>query len=316
LLYGTFAGPQRTELAWFDRGGKRLGSVPGASGYSRPDLSPDEQTIAADRVDRETQSQDVWLIEATRGVTSRLTTNPGLDNMGFWAPDGNRILYGSVREGEANGTRVKVLNNAAPDELLFERSGDAQVHQTTDWSMDGRVIVYARLDPKTKWDVWFVSATPGTSEQRQPRLYLQTEFNEHQGRLSPNGRWMAYASDESGTSEVYVRGFPVPGTRWRVSTGGGSDPRWRRDGKELFYQSSDRTLVAAAVTSGTSFAAGAPRALFKMPIADRGPQLNRGEGSPYIPTRTGDRFLINALVDESPAPPVTFILHWAAMLRR
>ena len=276
LLYGTFGGQQPTELVWFDRGGKRLASVPGATGYARADLSPDEKTIAADRVDPETQSQDVWLIETTRGVTSRLTTNPGLDNMGLWSPDGSRILYGSTREGEASGTRVKVLSGAGPDERLFGRSDDAQIHQTTDWSMDGRLIVYARLDPKTKWDLWVVPATPNpASDDRTPHPYLQTEFNEHQGRLSPDGRWMAYASDESGRSEVYVRAFPTPGARSQISTDGRQRSRWRRDGKELFYQSADRMLMAATVKADASFTVGAPRALFKMPIADRGAQMAR-----------------------------------------
>ena len=150
-----------------------------------------------------------------------------------------------------------------------------------------------------------------------PVSYLQTEFNEHQGRLSPDGRWMAYASDESGRSEVYVRAFPTPGTRWRVSTDGGSDPRWRRDGKELFYQSTDRTLLAADVKADISFTVSAPRALFKMPIADRGARMTEvSNASSYEPTGDGQRFLINALIEGPPPPPVTVILHWPAALRR
>jgi hypothetical protein len=127
---------------------------------------------------------------------------------------------------------------------------------------------------------------------------------------------MAYASDESGRSEVYVGAFPAPGARSRVSTDGGSDPRWRRDGKELFYQFTDGTLLAADVKADTTFTVSAPRALFKMNIADRGAQINRGDGSSYVPTGNGQRFLINALIEEPPPSPVTVILHWPAALRR
>jgi Tol biopolymer transport system component len=316
LLYGTFRA-QSTALVWFDRGGKQIASVPGALGFQRAALSPDEKTIAADRVDPVTQSQDVWLIETARGGKSKLTTNPGLDNMGLWSPDGSRIEYGSTREGEASGSRLKVLSGAGPDERLF-RSDDSQIHQTTDWSRDGRLIVYARQDPKTKYDLWVVPATPDTaSGDRTPTLYLQTEFNEHQGRLSPDGRWMAYSSDESGRSEVYVRAFPVPGARSQVSSDGGGDPKWRRDGKELFYQSTDLTLMAVTVKADTNFTASAPQALFKMPIADRAPIMAQvSGGSKYQPTGNGQRFLINADIEEPGSPPVTVILHWPALIRR
>ena len=108
---------------------------------------------------------------------------------------------------------------------LFGSSSDARIHQTTDWSRDGRLIVYGSLDPKTKWDVWVVPRSKPNWRRSNARSYLQTEFNEHQGRLSPDGRWMAYVSDESGRSEVYVQAFPSPGVRSQISTGGGSDPR-------------------------------------------------------------------------------------------
>lgn len=128
---------------------------------------------------------------------------------------------------------------------------------------------------------------------------------------------MAYASDESGRSEVYVGAFPAPGARSRVSTDGGSDPRWRRDGKELFYQSTDGTLLAADVKADTSVTVSAPRALFKMPIADRGARMTEmSNASSYEPTGDGQRFLINALIEEPPRPPVTVILRWPAALRR
>jgi Tol biopolymer transport system component/predicted Ser/Thr protein kinase len=313
LLFGTFGG-QPTELVWFDRAGKQIGKVPGAAGYSRAALSPDEKTIAADRLDPHTQSQDVWLIETTRGVTSRLTTNPGHDQMGLWSPDGARIIYGSTREGEVNGTRMKALSGPAMDERLFA-SDDAQNRQVTDWSPDGKLIVHAKLDAKTKWDLWVLPSTvEPASNERRPTLYLQTEFNEHHGRVSPDGEWMAYASDESGRSEVYVQAFPVPGVRSQVSTSGGDEPYWRRDGQELFYRSADRLLTAVPVKTGTSFTSGAPQPLFRLPIADIGPLT--GIQNSFLPTTDGQRFLINAVIDEPAPPPVTVIINWPAVLPR
>ncbi len=317
LLYGTF-GPEPNQLVWFDRAGKQLAIVPGAIGYTRPPLSPDEKTIAADRFDPVTQSQDVWLIEATRGVTSRLTTNPGHDQMGLWSPDGRRIQYGFTPERGSSGGRLRSLNGAEPEERLFQ-DDDPQIRQTTDWSADGKFIVYARQDPKTKQDLWVVPITPDpTNGERKPVLYLQTEFNEHHGRLSPDGRWMAYASDESGRPEVYVRAFPIAGPRTQISTAGGADPRWRRDGKELFYQAGDRTLVAVPVRSDAGFATDAPRPLFRLPGTNRRATLNV-LGEPaflYQPTADGQRFLINAAVEEPASPTVTVILNWPASLTR
>jgi serine/threonine protein kinase len=314
VVYGAFAG-EPTELAWFDRSGKPLAKVPGGAGYTRAALSPDEKTIAADRLDPETQSQDLWLIETTRGVTSRLTTNPGHDQMGLWSPDGTRIVYGSTREGETNGTRLKTLTGDVPDERLFT-SEDGQNRQVTDWSSDGKLIVYARLDPQTKWDLWVLPSTlEPASNERTPTSYLHTEFNEHHGRLSPDRRWMAYTSDESGRSEVYVQAFPVPGVRSQISTDGGDEPQWRSDGDELFYRSPDRMLMAVTMKADTSTTSSAPRPLFKMPIGDVAARIVGREDN-FVPMRDGQRFLINAVIEKPAPPPVTVILNWPATVGR
>ena len=314
LLYGTLR-TQTTQLTWFDREGKKLGNVPGATGYERPVLSPDERTIAADRLDPETQSQDVWFIETGRGATSRLTTNPGLDQVGLWSPNGKRIAIGSTRDGKLYRYLKTVDGTGYEESHPFESADGDQIQQMTDWSVDGRFFVYSSLNAKTKWDIWVEPVTREPATQDSTRgPYLHTEFNEHHGRLSPDGRWLAYASDESGKLEVYVQGFPVPGTRWRVSTDGGIEPRWRRDGKELFYQSAQGTLMAVIVKPGATFAATVPHALFKMPITI--PTTLVQDQRKYLPTADGQRFLINVDLAETGPPLNTVVLNWPAALRR
>ena len=312
LLYGAFA-DEESELVWFTRDGKRLGNVPGATGYFRAALSPDGKTIAADRLDPETQSQDVWLIETTRGMTSRLTTNPGHDQMGKWSPDGRRILYGSTREGEPNGTRMMTLNGG-DDELLFSPDETAR-RQVTDWSPDGTRIVYGRVSPKTKWDLWVMSAAPDPATgARTHEPYLQSDFNEHQGRLSPDGKWLAYVSDQSGLPEVYVDAFPGKGARSQISSGGGYEPRWRADGKELFYRSG-RSLMVLSIETVAGKVGGVPRALFDMPIDESGDQILREEAK-YTMTPDGQRILVSAARSGPALTPVTVLLNWPAGLRR
>jgi Tol biopolymer transport system component len=177
----------------------------------------------------------------------------------------------------------------------------------TDWSMDGRFIIYYEIDPKTRRDIWVLPV----GGDRKPFPFLQTEANEIGGQLSPDGRWMAYASDESGGYEVYVQSFPSGGGKRQVSTKGGIGPCWRRDGKELFYYASDGKLMAVEVKNGASFEAGMPSALF---------EFRSGNGAvttaPYTVTADGQRFLLNALVDESGAAPLTVVVNWTAERKR
>jgi hypothetical protein len=143
-------------------------------------------------------------------------------------------------------------------------------------------------------------------------LFLQTPSNEHQAEFSPNGKWVAYTSDESGKSEVYVQSFPASGGKSLVSTDGGADPRWRRDGKELFYLSTDRKLMAVPVNGETTFEPGLPKGLFQTRV----PALTVYDRNLYAVTKDGQRFLINTVVDEAVSSPVTLVLNWTAGLKR
>ena len=175
----------------------------------------------------------------------------------------------------------------------------------TDWSRDGRFIIYHQTDPKTKWDVWVLPA-PGSGEAK-PQPVVQTEANENAGTLSPDGRWLAYASDESGRYEVYVQSFPGGGGKRQVSTGGGNNPRWRRDGRELFYYAGDGKLMVAPAPRGESFETGAAVSLFEFRAATL-----QNYFAPFAVTDDGQRFLINAVVETEPNSPLTVVVNWAA----
>ena len=164
--------------------------------------------------------------------------------MPVWSPDGARIVFASAR-GTPPNLYQKASIGGGGDELLLKSTSN---NQPTDWSSDGQFIVYARMDPTTQWDLWLLPMSGG--QDRKPVPLLQTEFNEHLGRVSPDGRWIAYVSDESGSNEVYVRPFRGPGPKRRISANGGSEPKWRGDGKELFYLAADGSVIAVGVRAG------------------------------------------------------------------
>lgn len=307
LIYGDID-RSTTQLTWFDRSGKALGDVSGSIAFGQPSLSPDEKTVAVERVDPVTQDQDLWLIDMPRNIPSRFTSQPNnITFMPVWSPDGARIVFASAR-GTPPNLYYKASTGVGGEELLFKSTSN---NQPTDWSDDGRFIVYAGMDPKTQWDLWLMPMS-GTEVQRKPVPFLQTEFNEHLGRISPDGRWIAYASDESGTNEVYVRTFPVSGAKRRISVNGGNEPKWRSDGKELFYLAADGRLMAVGVKPGPDLEIGSPTPLFK---ARMGPTRNFGYDVNYTVTRDGRRFLISTLTEASESSPATtVILNWYAAL--
>ena len=192
----------------------------------------------------------------------------------------------------------KVSSGAGRDELLLKTP---QVKLATDWSADGRYILYYTIDPKAKADLWVLPLTG----DRKPLSFLQTEFNERQGRLSPDGRFMAYVSDESGRWEVYVQPFPASGSMWKISTGGGADPRWRRDGKELYYLAEDRKLMAVEVKTSAGFDPGVPKALFdtRFPAAIE-------IGHHHAASADGRRFLVQSASEDTAGSAITVVVNW------
>ena len=308
VMYGTNR-HQVTRLVWLDRDGRMVGTATGPGRYERAALSPDERTVAVELIDPHIETQDIWLVDASREVMSRFTSEPSAERMPLWSPDGTRIVFSSPRDGRPPRLFEKATNGAT-ERPFFESD---LILQPTDWSRDGRFIVYGRRDSTTQWDIWVVPANAGVAE-RKAAVYLQTPFNEHLGHLSPDGRWMAYGSDESGRWEVYVGEFPAGG-RWQVSAGGGVEPRWRADGKELFYVSPNGTLMSVALRfKQQSVLPVAPRPLFTARFGEFGAEIFRPV---YAPSHDGQKFLANVVIEETSASPVTMILNWpAAVLRR
>jgi Tol biopolymer transport system component len=295
-----------TQLIWFDRSGNALETVGGSVGYRRPSLSPDGKTVAAALVDPATGDEDLWLIETTRNTPSRFTSFGNLNFLPVWSPDGTRIAFAATR-GTPPNLHLRAASGAGNEELLVKSSFNSQ---PTDWSPDGQFIVYASQDPKTLWDLWLLPMF-ATGADRKPIPFLQTQYSEHLARFSPDGRWLAHVSDESGTNEVYVRTFPASDFKRRVSTNGGTDPRWRGDGKELFYRDGNGQLMAVGVTAGARFELGTPAVLLKTRIDASGPM-----SASYAVTRDGQRFLVDSVIGESNAVPTRIVLNWPALSRR
>jgi eukaryotic-like serine/threonine-protein kinase len=297
----------RTHLIWFDRQGRKLGSVGGALSYGQPSLSADARTVVAQRVDPVTQDEDLWLIDTSRDVASRLTANPNIDFMPVVSPNGTGVVFASARGAPPNLFHKLLTGSVFQDSLLSQSADNLQ---PTDWSPDGRSVVFARLNPRTQWDLWRLPIS-SDGQRHDPVPLLETEFNEHLGRFSPNGRWLAYVSDESGTNEVYVRAYPTSAMVKRISTNGGSEPRWRGDGKELFFLTADGTVMAVNVSSESTFDVDPPAALFTFRM---GSTRNSGYDVRYTVAPDGQRFLVSVVMEGMDALPTKVVMNWPAAL--
>jgi len=295
-----------SQLTWFDRQGKQVGTLGPVANFGVPWLSPDERRVTFTGAAPEGGNLDIWLMDLARGNPTRLTFDPSPDSNPVWSPDGSRILFTSERDGQPN-LYQSAAGGGSADELLVKSDFRKSPN---DWSADGKFILYHEQNPKTGNDLWVFPL----SGERKPFPFLQTPFDERQGRFSPDGRWIAYASNETGTWQVYVRRFPGSGGKWQVSTNGGAQPQWRGDGRELFYLSPDRKLMAAKVsTSGPAFDVDTPRELFVLHVMSvdlPGPR------NVFAATRDGQRFLVTSVVNAQTVSPTTVVLNWTADLKQ
>ncbi len=295
LVYGTRATSAR--LVWKDRDGHVTGEVGATGEYVHWRLSPDQQKVAATLVDPRTGIADLWIIELARNVSSRFTTRPADRGVAVWSPDGSRIIYTATRDAPPSLHQKTLIGS--DEEVLLPPGGTLQMPD--DWSPDGRFFLYANRDPNTGLDLWVLPL----SGERRPAPFLRTAFAEFDATFSPDGRWVAFVSNESGQPEVYVEPFKDRGERRRVSLAGGSEPHWPRKGHELFYLAADNRLMAVPVKLGPRLELGAPQALFV---------VERAEIWDYDVTSDGRRFLVRASIPGSVSPVTTVVLNWAAEL--
>jgi Tol biopolymer transport system component/predicted Ser/Thr protein kinase len=301
LVYYSSEGLGNTQLTWFDRSGKQVDSVDQPAAHlSGGALSPDGKRVSMDRIDR--GNRDVWLIDLLRNSGSRFTFHPTADLTPVWSPDGGRVVF-SLSKGGPFDLYQKISSGGGNEELLVKSGSN---NYPTDWSNDGRFIAYLQIHSATGFDIWVLPL-----DSRKPFPFLSTQFDEDGARFSPDVHWIAYESNESGRTEVYVQRFSGEpaggGDRWQISTNGGVLPRWRRDGKELYYLSADRKLMAVEVKTGATFEASSPRALFQ----------TRAVGyDSYDVAADGQRFLINVPAGEFVSSTAAVVINWTAALAR
>ncbi len=301
------SGSLENQMVWVDRTGKELERLERPGTYFMANLSPDQKTMSVGIPEATTGGYDVWSVELTRGTFSRLTSNPATDTGAIWSPDGTKLIFNSNRNGPFD-LYEKPAIGAGDEKLIFHSENYKQANA---WSSDGRFIIYEEILPKTNSDLWIL---PLSGDQK-PFPYLATEFNEAHSQFSPDGKWVAYASDETGRPEVYVQSFPiVTGTKRQISTAGGDQPTWRRDQKELFYLASDGRLMSVPVTMTAGFEPGVPTPLFQThfgynPIAS-------SERSQYTVTADGQRFLLENLAKLTSETPINVVLNWPALLKK
>jgi len=288
-----------SQLAWFDRSGKATGVAGAPDDYEDPVLSPDGRRAAAMRINHETGGSSIWLSEAPQSGLRQLTFGGSFQHTPIWSPDGRMVAYESDIGRASELHQIAASGVGAGERLLSLK----ELAWSTDWSPDGRLLAFQSLNPKTKWDLWVLPL----AGDRQATPFLRSEANETGGRFSPDGRWIAYASDETGRDEVYVVPFPGPGGKWQVSSEGGSQPRWRRDGKELFFLGRDRRIMAVSISKGATIEGSAPQPLFET--------RSRYTGTAYDVSPDGQKFLINTLAEGS-STPITVVLNWKAEFRK
>jgi eukaryotic-like serine/threonine-protein kinase len=296
---GRIAGDQ---LAWLDRSGKQIVRLGGPGLFSNVHLSPDGKSAAVATFDPATHNRDVWLYDVARGLRTRFTSDPAEERESTWSPDGRTIVFMSNRRGHFD-LFEKSSAGGRNEDLLFASDVDKY---PSSFSPDGKSLLYwTQGDPKTASHHWVL---PMTGE-RKPYPFAQTLFREDFGKFAPDGRWIAYASDESEREEIYVAPFPGPGDRRRISIAGGGQPRWRRDGKEIFYLAADKRVMSAEVkvVSGV-LEVGAVRPLF-------GPVVCGG-GSCFDVSTDGQRFLVRTEPEQITSESLTLVQHWTAALRR
>jgi eukaryotic-like serine/threonine-protein kinase len=290
-------------ISWLDREGKPTETVAESGNFAEINLSPDMHSVAM--ASGGAARRDIFVLDLVRKINSRFTFDAADDRSPVWSPDGKQIVFSSARGG-AGDLYVKASNGATNEELLYK---SAEPKTPNDWSNDGRFLLYTVTDPRTRNDIWYL---PMTGE-RKPKPFVQTPAEEGIAQFSPDGRFVAYLSNESGTNEIYVRSFPDGNGKWQISKGGGVDPRWRRDGKEILYISSvRRRMMGVDITFFPTFTPGTPKVLFETPLVGAG-TYSRNDAFSLSPD---GKSLLAILPLQGSASPINVILNWHTLLKK
>jgi Tol biopolymer transport system component len=308
LVYRTGAASKLT-LTWLDQNGNPAGTLGEPGEYSNPAISPDGTRVAVDV--GPAGLRDIWMLDVTRGTSSRFTFDPANDDSPVWSPDGKSIVFSSSRAGPSK-LFIKPADGLGEERLLIDQTG-----QPSSWSKDGRFVLFTSPSPKTGPDIWALKDPGRSSRDAKPISILASQFLEGQAQVSPDGRWMAYTSLESSIPEIYVRPFSPEGdagagaAKWLISKGAGTQARWRADGRQLFYTSVG-ILMSVEIDTSKGFQAGTPRRLFA--AATTG--LTAGLTAGWDLAPDGKRFLFVTAPNGGRTAPFTVVLNWAASLKK
>jgi len=309
-----YSGPMMRpgRLTWFDRDGRASGTIAADGNYSDFRLSPDESRLAASLVNPKFGNVDIWLSDIARGSTLRLTSGYSLNASPIWSPDGTGIIYRSVRKGMAEFYRKSASGGGKEEPVLLDKVQrevltESNLSEPTDWSPDGRHLLYSTSTSNVQ--LWLLPFSSGGTPEKPSKL-VDSPADVMHGNFSPDGRLIAYTSNESGVWEVYAQTFPPSDRKWQISTDGGYEPRWRADGREVYYLTRNRKLMSVPVSAGPSF--GVPKPLFQTQVPSGVNSLNMH----YVPSRDGRRFLVNTQIGEPAPNPITVVLNWTAALKK
>ena len=303
LAYRSTGSQGQARLVWVARDGHILEGAAPPGFYEDVVLSPDETRVALSIATEQPATRDIWVRDLARGVSSRLTFGPESEFAPAWSPDGNRLAFCKFLSDGVHPYVKAASGVGAEDSLPHTPDSNEAPYQ---WSGAANTIVLAHSRWNADWDIWVMPA----DGRQAPRPFLHSPFDERAGQLSPDGRWLAYSSNESGQFEVYVVPYPEPRGKWQISTAGGDTPQWRADGKELFYRGTEQGIMAVDVRAGATFEVGVPKLLFKAPLT-----ATAYYGYRWAVSRDGQRFLINTPAGEATADRFIVVTNWTAGLR-
>jgi eukaryotic-like serine/threonine-protein kinase len=300
LIYNSMVGAAESALTWMDRSGKELSRVGDPAIMANPTLSPDGSRVAVDISDQKANNVDIW-IESTHGAgNSRFTFDPSEEVVGVWSRDGSTLAYRAAISGPVT-LFLKRATGLEREQKRFSVPDGSDIFPNS-WSLDDRQILCTR-QTSSGYDLELMPVSGG-----EPIRFLTSKGSASNGQISPDGKWVTYASDESGNWEIYVTSFPGAAGKWQVSRGGGTEPRWRGDGKEIFYIGPNGMLMAVSVNGATSFVTGTPAPLFQ--VYGRA-SISSTDLFTYDVAKDGQRFLVNRYVKPEHVPPLTILLKTA-----